>query len=147
MKTDLYTQITDQIIAELEQGVRPWHKPWAAGHIAGPVSRPLRSNGKPYSGINILMLWATSMQRGYSAPIWMTYRQAQELGAQVRKGEKGTLVVYARAQSGHIVTFGPGSIGPPQILQGRSFGATGRMPTRLPGLTTRGARVIFTVSG
>jgi antirestriction protein ArdC len=95
MKADLYSQITDKIIAELENGVRPWMKPWAAGHVAGPISRPLRSNGKPYSGINVLMLWATAMERGYSAPIWMTYKQAQELGAQVRKGEKGTLVVYA----------------------------------------------------
>ena len=95
MKTDVYTRITDQISAELEKGVRPWHRPWAAGHLAGPVSRPLRGNGKRYSGINVLMLWATAMERGYCAPIWMTYRQAAELGAQVRKGEKGTLVVYA----------------------------------------------------
>ena len=84
MKSDIYTKITDQIVAELEKGVRPWHKPWAAGHVAGPVSRPLRSNGKPYSGINVLMLWATAMERGYSAPIWMTFKQAKELGAHVR---------------------------------------------------------------
>src|SRR5690606_29269766 len=95
MKSDIYTNITDQIIAELEKGVRPWHKPWAAGHVAGPVSRPLRSTGQPYSGINIIMLWATAMERGYSAPIWMTFRQALALGAHVRKGEKGALVVYA----------------------------------------------------
>lgn len=95
MKSDVYTKITDQIIAALEEGTRPWMKPWQAGHVAGPVSRPLRSNGKPYSGINIIMLWATAMQRGYNAPIWMTFKQAQELGAHVRKGEKGTLVVYA----------------------------------------------------
>lgn len=95
MKTDIYSKITDQIIAALEQGVRPWHKPWDAGHVAGPVSRPLRSNGKPYSGINVIMLWATAMERGYSAPIWMTFKQAKELGAHVRKGEKGALVVYA----------------------------------------------------
>lgn len=95
MKTDVYTKITDQIIAELEKGVRPWYTPWAAGHVAGPVSRPLRSNGKPYSGINVIMLWATAMERGYSAPIWMTFKQAKELGAHVRKGEKGALVVYA----------------------------------------------------
>lgn len=95
MKTDIYTKITDQIIAELDKGTRPWHKPWAAGHVAGPVSRPLRSNGKPYSGINVIMLWATAMERGYSAPIWMTFKQAKELGAHVCKGEKGALVVYA----------------------------------------------------
>lgn len=94
-KSDVYQSITDRIIAELEKGVRPWHKPWAAGHVAGPVSRPLRSNGKAYSGINVIMLWMTAMERGYSAPIWMTYRQAKELGAHVRKGEKGAPVVYA----------------------------------------------------
>lgn len=95
MKQDVYEKITAQIVAELEKGVRPWMQPWAAGHIAGPVSRPLRSNGKPYSGINVIMLWATAMERGYSAPIWMTFKQAKELGAHVRKGEKGALVVYA----------------------------------------------------
>jgi antirestriction protein ArdC len=91
MKSDVYSRITDQIVAELEKGVRPWHKPWNAG----PISRPLRSCGKPYSGINVVMLWATAMERGYNAPIWMTFKQALELGAHVRKGEKGSLVVYA----------------------------------------------------
>lgn len=94
-KGDLYTRITGQIIAALEQDVRPWQKPWDAGHVAGPISRPLRGTGQAYNGINVIMLWATAMERGYSAPIWMTYKQAKELGAQVRKGEKGTLVVYA----------------------------------------------------
>jgi antirestriction protein ArdC len=95
MQSDLYTRITDQIVCALEQGVRPWHKPWDAAHVAGPVSRPLRASGQPYSGINVLVLWATSMERGYTAPIWMTFRQAKELGAHVRKGERGTLVVFA----------------------------------------------------
>ncbi len=79
----------------LRRAVRPWMKPWDAAHAAGPVSKPLRHNGQPYSGINILMLWASAMERGYSAPIWMTFRQARDLGAHVRKGEKGALVVYA----------------------------------------------------
>lgn len=95
MKSDVYTRITDQIMAELEQGVRPWMKPWDAAHLAGSVSRPLRANGKPYGGINIVMLWASAMEQGFSAPIWMTFRQAKELGAHVTKGAKGTLVVYA----------------------------------------------------
>jgi antirestriction protein ArdC len=94
-RQDVYSRITDQIIAELEQGVRPWMKPWDAAHAAGPVSKPLRHNGQPYSGINIVMLWVTAMEKGYNAPIWMTFRQARELGAHVRKGEKGALVVYA----------------------------------------------------
>jgi antirestriction protein ArdC len=95
MKADVYSRITDQIVQALEQGVRPWMKPWDAAHAAGPVSRPLRHNGKPYGGINVVMLWASAMEQGFSAPLWMTFRQAKELGAHVRKGEKGTLVVYA----------------------------------------------------
>lgn len=94
-RPNIYARITDQIIAALERGVKPWTQPWAAGHAAGPVSKPLRYNGEAYSGINILTLWATAMERGHAAPLWMTYRQAQELGGQVRKGERGAPVVYA----------------------------------------------------
>jgi antirestriction protein ArdC len=92
---DLYTRITGRIIKELEKGVRPWLKPWNAEHAAGRITRPLRHNGTPYRGINVLMLWSEAMARGYACPIWMTYRQAQELGAQVRKSERGSLVVFA----------------------------------------------------
>jgi antirestriction protein ArdC len=96
-KQDVYTRITSKIIASLEQGVRPWIQPWNAEHAAGKITRPLRHNGQAYSGINILMLWASAMEQGFAAPIWMTFRQALELGANVRKGEKGSLVVYANA--------------------------------------------------
>jgi len=92
---DIYQRVTDQIVAELEKGVRPWLKPWNAEHAAGRITRPLRANGIAYRGINVLMLWAAATERGYSAPLWLTYKQAQELGGQVRKGEKGSLVVYA----------------------------------------------------
>jgi antirestriction protein ArdC len=95
MKTDIYTRVTDKIAADLEQGVRPWHKPWNAEHAAGKITRPLRFNGQPYNGINILMLWSEAMTAGYTAPIWMTFRQAMALNAHVRKGEHGTTVVYA----------------------------------------------------
>lgn len=95
MPTDVYQRITDQIVAELEKGVRPWLRPWNAEHAAGRISRPLRANGIPYRGINVLMLWAAATAQGLAAPLWLTYKQAQELGAQVRKGEKGSLVVYA----------------------------------------------------
>ena len=96
-RQDVYARITDKIIADLEQGVRTWMKPWNAGHRAGRITRPLRHNGVPYSGINILMLWAETMDKGFAAPIWMTFRQATELNAHVRKGEKGSLVVYANS--------------------------------------------------
>ncbi|QOZ24129.1 ArdC family protein [Bradyrhizobium sp. CCBAU 51753] len=95
MKADIYQEITDQIVQKLEQGVKPWHQPWKAEHSAGRISRPLRGNGLPYNGINVLMLWSAAIEHGYSAPIWMTFKQANELGAHVRKGETGTLVVYA----------------------------------------------------
>lgn len=95
MKEDIYTRITNHIVAELEKGVRPWHKPWNAGHAAGRISRPLRANGIPYRGINVVMLWAEAMAKGYAAPFWMTFEQAKHLGGHVRKGEKGSLVVYA----------------------------------------------------
>jgi antirestriction protein ArdC len=94
-RKDVYSRVTDRIIADLEQGVRPWMKPWNAEHAAGRITRPLRHNGQPYNGINVLMLWSAAVDRGYSAPIWMTYKQAAEMGAHVRKGEKGELVVYA----------------------------------------------------
>jgi antirestriction protein ArdC len=96
-RQDVYTRITDKIIADLEQGVRTWMKPWNAGNTAGRITRPLRQNGVAYSGINILMLWAEAMDKGFAAPIWMTFKQASELKANVRKGEKGSLVVYANS--------------------------------------------------
>jgi antirestriction protein ArdC len=94
-RQDIYTRITAQIVASLEKGVRPWMKPWSGENAAGRITRPLRHNGTPYSGINILMLWAASLEHGFSSPSWMTFKQAQDLNAHVRKGEKGSLVVYA----------------------------------------------------
>jgi antirestriction protein ArdC len=96
-RQDVYTRVTGKIFADLEQGVRTWMKPWNAGTTAGRIMRPLRHNGQPYSGINILMLWAEAVSQGFNAPIWMTFRQASELNAHVRKGEKGSLVVYANS--------------------------------------------------
>ena len=95
VKSDIYTRVTEKIIAVLEQGERTWVPRWNAAHQAGPVSRPLRQNGVPYRGMNVLLLWAEAMEKGYAAPIWITFKQAQELGAHVKKGEKGALVVYA----------------------------------------------------
>jgi len=95
MKDDVYTRITNQIAAELEKGVLPWLKPWNAEHAAGRITRPLRANGIPYRGINVLMLWSEAVAKGFAAPIWMTFKQALELNAHVRKGEKGSLVVYS----------------------------------------------------
>ena len=65
MRADVYQKITDQIVGELEKGVRPWFKPWNAEHAAGRITRPLRHNGQPYTGINILALWASASLQGF----------------------------------------------------------------------------------
>lgn len=96
-RQDIYTRITAKIVNALEIGVRPWVRPWNAEHAAGRITRPLRHNGQPYTGINVLSLWASATEQGFAAPIWMTYRQATELKAHVRKGEKGSPVVYANS--------------------------------------------------
>ena len=94
-RADLHTRITGKIIADLEQGVRPWHRPWNAAHLEQRIIRPLRHNAIPYQGINTVMLWMAAVTNGYGPPYWMTFRQAKELGGNVRKGEHGELVVYA----------------------------------------------------
>ncbi|MFC5422992.1 ArdC family protein [Bosea eneae] len=94
-RADIYTRITEKILADLEKGVRPWMQPWRAGNAIGRVTRPLRHNGLPYAGMNVLLLWSEAIARGYTLPIWMTFKQAIELGGAVRKGESGTTVVFA----------------------------------------------------
>lgn len=94
-RADIYSRITDRIIEELASGVRPWMKPWNAANTEGRITRPLRHSGQPYSGMNVLLLWSEQMSRGFSSSMWMTFKQALELGAAVRKGETGSTVVFA----------------------------------------------------
>jgi antirestriction protein ArdC len=95
-RADFYQRITDTIIRNLDRGTRPWTKPWTTtSSIAGAI-RPSRHDGMPYRGINVLILWSEASDNGYTSSTWMTYRQAQLLGAQVRKGERGTTIVYAK---------------------------------------------------
>ncbi|WP_339073236.1 ArdC family protein [Sinorhizobium meliloti] len=88
---DTYQRITDAIIEQLEAGTKPWIRPWR-GNSRGSLI-PRRATSEAYRGINVLMLWLASELAGYEENTWMTYRQAQDLGGQVRKGEKGSLVV------------------------------------------------------
>ena len=94
-RIDIYTRVTNRIIEQLEQGIRPWLKPWDAEHAAGRITRPLRSNFEPYHGINILMLWASAEEHGFCSPLWLTFQQCKEFGGHVKKGEHGSPVVYA----------------------------------------------------
>lgn len=92
---DLYEQVTNKIIADLEKGELTWRKPWNAENLTGHVMRPLRACDIPYTGINTIMLWAAAADMGYLSPYWMTFKQAQDMKAHVRKGEKSTPIVYA----------------------------------------------------
>ena len=92
---DLYEKIASQIRTQLAEGTLPWHKPWAVDPDR-QVSKPLRENAVPYQGINVLILWGAAIEAGYASPFWMTYRQAQSIGAQVRRGEKCTHIVFAK---------------------------------------------------
>jgi antirestriction protein ArdC len=94
-RADVYARITDRIVADLERGVRPWVRPWNAANAAGRITRPLRYNGMPYQGINVVLLWSEAVSRGFASSTWMTFKQSLELGGHIRKGETGTMVVYA----------------------------------------------------
>ncbi|CDX22666.1 conserved hypothetical protein [Mesorhizobium sp. ORS 3324] len=95
-RANLYDEITGKIISELESGRLPWVQPWESAAAKAPLSLPRNaSTGRAYSGINVLILWGAVVDRGYTAQSWLTFRQALELGGNVRKGEHGTTVVYA----------------------------------------------------
>ncbi|SRR5579885_710110 len=92
-KQDVYQRVTDQIVAAIEAGVGAWRMPWhtSANFVASPINAISR---KPYRGVNTVCLWAASQAKGYTTGEWATYKQWQERGAQVRKGEKSTTVVF-----------------------------------------------------
>jgi antirestriction protein ArdC len=92
-KPDVYARVTSQIITAIEQGVSTWHMPWhTSGKYAfSPINTASR---KPYRGVNTLCLWAAAQAKGYEQGEWGTYQQWHEKGAQVRKGEKATTVVF-----------------------------------------------------
>ncbi|MBW4332243.1 DUF1738 domain-containing protein [Stakelama sp. CBK3Z-3] len=93
-RQSLYAEVTDRVIAELEAGRLPWVQPWDAS-ACGCALPENGATGRHYSGINILILWAAVMERGYGVQRWLTFRQAQTLGGNVRKGEKGICICYA----------------------------------------------------
>ena len=93
-RQSLYAEVTSRVISELEAGRLPWVQPWdsAACGCAMPHNA---GTGRRYSGINVLILWAAVIQGRYSSQRWLTYRQAQAAGGNVRRGERGTVVCYA----------------------------------------------------
>jgi antirestriction protein ArdC len=95
-RDNLYRDITDKIIAELEQGIVPWVQPWTSGNQLSPLGLPINGlTRRSYSGINILLLWSALEERGSASPYWVTFKQCIAMGGSVRKGEKGTHVYFA----------------------------------------------------
>ena len=95
-RATLYDEITDNIIAELEAGRVPWVQPWGTAAAKAPLALPKNaSTDRTYSGINVLLLWGSTIEHGFTGQSWLTFRQALSLGGHVRKGERGTTVVYA----------------------------------------------------
>lgn len=93
MQTSEYRKaVTERLIGMLESGTAPWQKPWDAGIAA--MNRPHNFNGRPYHGVNALMLWCTAIDKGYEDPRWLTFKQVNKLGGHVNKGEKAQIVEY-----------------------------------------------------
>jgi antirestriction protein ArdC len=95
-RASLYEEVTDKIIAELEAGRVPWVQPWGTAAAKAPLAMPKNAaTSRQYGGINILILWGSVIERGFTGQSWLTFRQALTLGGHVHKGERGTTVVYA----------------------------------------------------
>ena len=108
MKESIYTRVTQEIVADLERGVAPWVKPWSG--TASPLPHNA-ATGHCYRGINHLLLGIRCCAQGFASNGWITYRQAMKLGGNVRRGERGTSVVYyqpidPKADDESSVSFG-----------------------------------------
>lgn len=92
-RRDVATEITETIVAELEKGVAPWVRPWDEAPLTPPTNA---TTGKTYRGVNVLLLWMSAARGDFADHRWLTFRQAKELGGTVRRGEKGTRIVFWR---------------------------------------------------
>ncbi|MGI9485300.1 MAG: ArdC family protein [Geminicoccaceae bacterium] len=95
-RSNLYEEVTAKIIDDLEDGRVPWVQPWGTDHVNAALGLPRNATThRPYSGINILILWGAVIEGEYSCQHWLTLKQGNKLKAKVRKGERGTTVCYA----------------------------------------------------
>jgi antirestriction protein ArdC len=95
-RENIYREITDKIIAELERGIVPWVQPWSSSKQLSPLGLPVNGlTRRSYSGINILLLWSALEERAVTLPYWLTFKQCIAMGGSVRKGEHGTHVYFA----------------------------------------------------
>lgn len=93
-RASLYDEVTAKIIAQLEAGCFPWAQPWGSAAAVPGLPRNAVS-GRPYSGVNVLILWGAVIEGGHPSQDWLTFRQALAAGGCVRKGERGQTIFYA----------------------------------------------------
>lgn len=96
LRHDIYSTITAELTAAIDVGAGNWRMPWH--HDGGTVMRPMSAVGRAYTGINRLVLWASAEAHGFQSGTWATYRQWNDIGAQVRRGETGTHVILWKKQ-------------------------------------------------
>ena len=98
---DLYQSVTNRIIFELENGgVPPWLKPWKNVRPTGSLMPHNFATAHAYRGINVPLLWQEAAEKGYAHHLWLSYKQAEGLKGQVRKGERGTHIVFTKKLRG-----------------------------------------------
>jgi len=94
-RADIYQRVTDSIVATIEAGAGKWRMPWhSSADGLAPVLPVNIATGRPYRGVNTVVLWAQAQASTYGSAVWGTYRQWQDRGAQVRKGEQASPVVF-----------------------------------------------------
>ena len=93
-RADVYQRVTDQIIAAVEAGADKWEMPWHTTDGTGIIYPMNATTRKAYRGVNVIALWIAAKHQGYATSEWATYKQWQEIGAQVRKGERSQFVVF-----------------------------------------------------
>jgi antirestriction protein ArdC len=104
MARNLQKEVTDRILEALRKGVVPWRKPWTSAGLTGMPRNAV--TGRAYSGVNVILTWLTAYERGYTSQDWLTFKQALDAGGAVRKGEKGTPVIFVstieREENGEV---------------------------------------------
>lgn len=93
---ELFESVTSKIIESLEQGALPWSRPWRKTRGVSAAGLPLRHNGQPYSGMNVLLLWEATQANGYKSRSWHTLNQINASGGRVIKGERASTVVMTK---------------------------------------------------
>ena len=133
---DIYERVTTQIIDAIEAGAGEYRMPWH--HDGSAITTPVNvASRKAYRGVNVIALWAAAHAAGYPAGIWGTYRQWQESGAQVRKGERGHSVVFWKITDHH------GDTDRQDLDDDRDVFCTAHVRSRLHSLQLRAGRRLY----